>query len=242
MPLPDSQARAAAVVADWASRPGRAVIFDFNGTLSDDEPILEAIFTEIFAEHLGWEMSPAEYRRDLLGHSDREIVQRAVRTHGDGDYAWSADKVEELLALRRVRYLEAVSEHSPISTGAAELVQRLGAAGIPMGVVTGAQRADVLAVLDNSVVGGAISDLVTEEDVEHGKPHPEGFLKGAALLDVHPADVLVFEDSVPGVRAAERAGMWCIAVTGASPDPAVLQLALAHVTHLDATLLHGTDL
>ncbi len=242
MHLHDSADRAADVVADWASRPGRAVIFDFNGTLSDDEPILEAIFTEIFAEHLGWEMSPAEYHTDLLGHSDREIVQFAVRTHGRGDYAWSAGKVEELLGLRRARYLEAVSEHSPISAGAAELVQRLAAAGIPMAVVTGAQRDDVLAVLENSEVGDVIADLVTEEDVQHGKPHPEGFLKGAALLGVHPADVLVFEDSVPGVRAAERAGMWCIAVTGETPDPAVLQSALAHVPHLDATLLDRTEL
>ncbi len=235
---PVSTGSIADVVNTWASRPERAVIFDFNGTLSDDEPILQAIFTEIFQEHLGWTMSPEDYRTDLLGHSDREIVQIAVHEHGDGAPA----TVEALLGLRRTLYKRAVAEHSPITAGAVELVGRLDTAGIAMAVVTGAQREDVLAVLENSVVGGSLTSLVTEEDVERGKPDPEGFLRGAALLGVDPGDVLAFEDSVPGIQAATRAGMQCIAVTGTDPDPAVLAVAPAAVTHLDVALLHGTDL
>jgi len=53
---------------------------------------------------------------------------------------------------------------------------------------------------------------VAEEDALRGKPDPEGFLAGAAHLDRDPASVLVFEDSVPGVRGASAAGMRCIAV------------------------------
>lgn len=200
--------RRQSLVRRWAARPKKAVIFDFNGTLSNDEPILEAIFTEIFADALGWAMTSEDYRSHLLGHSDREIVEIAVREHGGG----GPDVVEELLAQRRVRYLEMVADASPITPAAIELVRLLAEAEIPMAIVTGAQREDVLAVLSGSPVGAHLEILVTEEDVRRGKPDPEGFLRGASLLAVEPADVLVFEDSAPGMEGARRAGMSCIAV------------------------------
>ena len=60
--------------------------------------------------------------------------------------------------------------------------------------------------------------VVAEEDVRRGKPDPEGFRAGAALLGREPTDVLVFEDSVPGIRGALAAGMRCIAVGTAPGD------------------------
>lgn len=231
---------AADVVRAWATGPQRAVIFDFNGTLSDDEPILARIFKEIFAERLGWRLSSEEYRTTLLGHSDREIVEIAVRSHGDGDPDRDAARVEELLRLRRERYLDSVAAQSPIAVGAVELVERLAAAGVPMAIVTGAQREDVEAVLAASPVGSHLKVLVTEEDVSRGKPDPEGFLLGAQALGVPPDQVLVFEDSVPGVRGAVAAGMRCIAVTGPSPQAAVVDRAPATVSQLDVRLLTGT--
>lgn len=217
----------------WARRPGRAVLFDFNGTLSDDEPILLRIFTGLFAEHLDWRMSEEEYGEQLLGHSDREIVEFAVREHGNGDVAL----VETLLDLRRRRYLETVATHSPITTGAAEFVEGLAARGVPMAIVTGAQREDVVAVLDGCSTGRHINLLVTVDDVQRGKPDPEGFMSGAALLDVDPADVLVFEDSVPGIRAARAAGMNCIAVVGDGPRSAVVAEGAPIIPCLSADLL-----
>lgn len=200
------------VVRAWAAEPRRALIFDFNGTLSDDEPILARIFTEIFAARLGWQLSAEEYRATLLGHSDREIVEIAVREHGGDDPAL----VDELLRMRKERYRVAVAEQSPISPEAVELVEWLAAAKVPMAIVTGAQRDDVLAVLGSSPVGKHLHDLVADEDVQHGKPDPEGFLLGADLLGVAPSSVLVLEDSGPGIRGAEAAGMRCIPVTGPS--------------------------
>jgi beta-phosphoglucomutase len=223
------------VVRAWSDEPGRAVIFDFNGTLSDDEPILACIFTEIFADRLGWAMTAEEYRSTLLGHSDREIVEIAVRDHGGG--GGGPEVVDELLRMRTERYRAAVAERSPISPAAVDLVERLADAGVPMAIVTGAQRADVEAVLAASPVGSHLTVLVAEEDVQRGKPDPEGFLRGAALLGVPPEAVLVFEDSVPGVCGAEAAGMRCIAVTGRLPNPDVLALAPASVPSLDGGVL-----
>lgn len=237
---------AANIVSAWAARPGRAVVFDFNGTLSDDEPILEAIFTELFAAHLGWQMSPVEYRQNMLGHSDREIVEIAVTKYaaigGPGSERAPEELVEDLLALRRVRYRELVAEHSPILPATVALVQRLADAGVPMAIVTGAQRPDVEAVLAASPVGAHIVGMVTEEDVRAGKPDPEGFLKGAAMLGADPGDVLVFEDSIPGVTGALAARMSCIAVIGADTPPRVAELAPAWVSALGPELLTGSGI
>lgn len=226
------------VIRTWARNPGRAVIFDFNGTLSDDEPILLEIFTELFEQRLGWSMTAEHYRQHLLGHSDREIIQTVVAEQAAGD----PTVTNELLALRRERYQEVVKERSPITEAATALVRRLCAASVPMAIVTGAQREDVLAVLSSCEAGQLIDILVTEEDVERGKPDPEGFLKGAALLNRKPEDVLVFEDSVPGAVGAARAGMACLAVGGPDSPSELAAAASATVDHIGVDLLAGVTL
>ncbi len=219
------------VVERWASNPGPAAIFDFNGTLSDDEPILFRIFTELFQTHLDWSMSVDYYNRHLLGHSDREIIEKVLATT-----AHPASEVEPLLELRKHRYRELVAGDNPIQPATVELVRALADHGVPIGIVTGAQRDDVDAVLRSSPVGDWISVIVTEEDVAHGKPDPEGFLSGAAQLGCRPQSTLVFEDSLPGVRGARAAGMWCIAV-GDRPSVEIRATAQAVVPVLSAQII-----
>jgi HAD superfamily hydrolase (TIGR01509 family) len=222
------------VIREWSRAAAPAVIFDFNGTLSDDEPILFDIFGELFRTHLGWEMTAAEYRTELLGKSDREIVDYAWSRYGRPDTA----DVDDLLRMRHGRYAARVAGHSPITDAALELVRLIASQGIPMAIVTGAQRDDVLAVLEHSPAGRLIPILVAEEDVAHGKPHPEGYRKGARLLNREPGDILVFEDSVPGVQAALAAGMGCIAVS-TDPTPALREVAPAIIDRLGPELLAG---
>ena len=77
-PGPNSDARAATVIDAWASSPHRGVIFDFNGTLSDDEPLLLRIYSEMFLHHLQWTLTPRHYYARLAGRSDREIIDIIV--------------------------------------------------------------------------------------------------------------------------------------------------------------------
>jgi beta-phosphoglucomutase len=223
----------AEVIRAWADHADRGVIFDFNGTLSDDEPILHEVFRELFAEHFGWELSAVEYYERLAGHSDREIVEVVVAEQAPQD----PGLVEALLRLRRERYQQQVALRSPISEGAVALVQRLAGDGVPMAIVTGAQLPDVQCVLASSPAGEHLRLLVTEEDVTHGKPDAEGFLKGSRLLDLDPQRILVFEDSVPGVRAATAAGMPCIGVSGGRGTAQLLTVTDAIVPALTPSLL-----
>jgi beta-phosphoglucomutase len=235
-----SPAHLTPLLRGWAASPGRGVIFDFNGTLSDDEPILLRIFTELFAEYLHWTLTPDDYYSRLAGHSDREIIEMVVGNVGPGDGAPKDDPlVDLLLTQRRRRYRELVEASSPITPAATALVRRLSRAGVPLAIVTGAQRPDVEFVLERSSIGDLVRLMVTEEDVTRGKPDPEGFLAGAAGLGLDPWDLLAFEDSVAGIRAAKAAGMVCLAVVGTRDGTALATEADCVVTGLSPDLMDG---
>jgi beta-phosphoglucomutase len=102
------------VIEAWLRSQAPAVVFDFNGTLSDDEHILFDIFSELFLAHLGWAMTAQDYRDELLGRSDREIVERAVARHGRR----TEGEVAELLRLRQGVYKQKVADHNPIGPSA----------------------------------------------------------------------------------------------------------------------------
>jgi beta-phosphoglucomutase len=189
----------------------RAVVFDFNGTLSQDEPILCRIFMELFAEH-GKPLSAQEYFDHLAGLSDPEIV----RTWLGPDHP----DVDEVIGERIRRYRAAVADGSTVPEETREAVRH--AAGlVPVGLVTGAARAEVEPVLAAAGLADSFSVIVSSDEIEHGKPHPEGYERARALLgeDIDPGDVIAIEDTEAGVESAKGAGMYTIAVLGTlSPE------------------------
>lgn len=226
-------ARRAAVIDAWATHSPRGVLFDFNGTLSDDEPLLFAVYREMFRTHLRWTLSPRHYAARLVGRSDREIVELLVAELAEDDEVLTARLMQE----RRERYRDLAERESPIREATVELVQTLHKEGVALGIVTGAQRADVDFVLSRSPLDGLFAVIVTEEDVAAGKPQPDGFLAGAHGLGLAPPQIVAVEDSLHGVRAARAAGLACIAVAG-THDRAVLAVeADAVVDQLSPALL-----
>jgi beta-phosphoglucomutase len=204
------------------------VIFDFNGTLSDDEPILCEIFAELFAEH-GRPLSAQEYFDKLAGHSDPEIVRTWLgRDHPD---------VDEVIEQRIARYRARVADGSSVPETLREAV-RYAAQRVPVAVVSGAARAEIEPVIEAAGLRGAIAAIVPAEDVAEGKPHPAGYLRALELFDsvVEPSDVLVFEDTEAGIAAATGAGMRCLAVRG-TLAPERLREADEVVERIDVPLM-----
>ena len=182
------------------------MIFDCNGTLSQDEPILCEIFMELFAEH-GKPLSAQEYFDELAGLSDPEIVRTWLgRDHPD---------VDEVIAERVQRYRSAVADGSSVPDELREAV-RYAAERVPLAIVSGAARAEIEPVLEAAGIADAFAAIVTSDDIERGKPDPEGYRKGLDLLDgdIDAADVLALEDTEAGVSSAKAAGMRCLAVLG----------------------------
>jgi beta-phosphoglucomutase len=184
--------------------PARAVLFDFNGTLSDDEPIVCAIFQELFAER-GRPLSTETYFSELAGTSDPEIVRAWL---GAEDPALVAEKVE--------RYRARVEDGSTVYEPARDAV-RAAATEAAVAVVSGATRSEIAPALTAAGLDEVISATVTVDDVSRGKPDPEGYLIALELLGAGADGSIAFEDSEPGIEAALAAGLQCVAVLGTLP-------------------------
>jgi mannitol-1-/sugar-/sorbitol-6-phosphatase len=173
-----------------------AVLFDLDGVLVDSTPVVERVWKTWANEH---GLDPDYVIQWAHGRRSIETIRRVAPQL---EAAKENLKVEQ----REIEDLEGVRAIE----GAAELI-----ASLPPGhwtVVTSATRA-LAEVRMNYVHLPFPKDAITAEMVERGKPDPEPYLKGAALLGFAPAECLVIEDTAAGIAAAKSAGMQAIGLT-----------------------------
>ncbi len=197
----------------------RAVIFDFNGIIVDDEPIHFELFQKVFGEE-GIALTKAAYYERYLGFDDRGAFSFGYREH---NRSLSQEKLAELIERKAIYYQEAIRNHVTIFPGVKTLVAYL-AQSLPLAVASGALRNEIEAILTTAGLINHFKAIISAEDVERGKPEPEIFLKALAALNRHnngkaiaAADCIVIEDSKEGVHGARRAGMKVLAVTNSHP-------------------------
>jgi beta-phosphoglucomutase len=178
----------------------QAVVFDFNGTLSNDEPLLARVYQEQFAE-LGRPITEAEYFEQLAGHTDEEMF---TRWFGRADPAQIEDRI--------ARYNRLAADGSTVDDEMRATV-RFAATRAPVAIVSAAARSEIDPVVAASGIGDSISLIVSQDDVTHGKPDPECYLTAARLLEVEPRALLDFEDTDVGVAAARAAGARVVGLT-----------------------------
>jgi beta-phosphoglucomutase len=179
----------------------RAVLLDFNGTLSDDERIQCEIYRELFAE-AGKPLTEKEYFERLAGLSDPEIVR-----------TWLGEARPDLVAERVSRYQARAADGSTVRQEVREAVRYAGDRS-ELAVVSGAARAEVESVLAAAGLAKFFAVIVAAEDVEAGKPDPAGYRRALSLLGRSPPDAVAVEDTPTGIAAARAAGLRCIALMG----------------------------
>jgi HAD superfamily hydrolase (TIGR01549 family) len=201
-----------------------AIVFDFNGTLSDDEPVMCEIFQTLFAEH-GKPLTERQYYDELAGLSDPEIVRTWLGPeHPD---------VDAVIQERIDRYCAAVGDGSTVHAHVREAVH-YAAARVPLAICSGAARAEIEPVVRAAGIADCFDAIVSSDDVAHGKPDPEGYL--AALDALGTRDALVFEDTEAGIASAKSAGLCVIAKVG-TLEPERLRQADELVERIDADLI-----
>jgi beta-phosphoglucomutase len=210
--------------------PAKALIFDFNGTLSDDEHIMELVTAEALAPHAR-PPTHQEYVDRLAGLSDEAMVR---------EWLGDRDDVDAIVADRIEGYRRRMSDGRTIYQDMRKVV-RWAASVVPVAIVSGAARAEILPVIEAAGIAELFTAVVTSDDVEHGKPHPEGYVIGLERLrdrapDLSPGDVAVIEDTEAGVLAAKAAGMRCLALLGTMP-PERLAAADELIERLDLELV-----
>lgn len=198
----------------------RAVIFDFNGIIVDDEPIHFQLFQRVLGEE-GIVLTEEAYYARYLGFDDRGAFAAGF---GENGRSLTGAKLAELIERKAGYYQEAIRSHVTIFPGVKELIARL-APTLPLAVASGALRNEIETILTTAGVKDAFRVIVSAEDVTHGKPEPEIFLKALAGLNaqqtssdqIAAGDCVVIEDSKEGIKGARRAGMKCLAVTNSHP-------------------------
>jgi HAD superfamily hydrolase (TIGR01509 family) len=180
-----------------------AVLWDMDGTLVDTEPYW--IATEFaMAEKYGATWSEA-HAMELVG-SDLVDSGRYIKRVMGLDLS-PEEIVEELLDGVVVKVEQAV----PWRPGAVELLTSLAEAGVRCGLVTMSYQRFVAPILAH-LPPETFRVVVTGEQVDNGKPHPEPYLTAAAALGVRPEDCLAIEDSNTGAKSAEEAGCLVLVV------------------------------
>ncbi len=221
----------------------RAVLFDFNGVLVDDEPLHMRLFQRVLEEEGIDPFGEAEYWDHFVGLDDRAAFRELLERAGERP---DEPRLIRLTARKASYYQETVrTEGYPFFPGAAELVRELAARRLQLGLVSGALRDEVEGALVQEGLRGAFKVLVTAEDVAVSKPDPEGYrlaiegLNAAPPLPdrlLHPHEAVAVEDTPAGVAAARGAGLEVVAVahTCAASELAAAGRVVGSIAELDA--------
>jgi HAD superfamily hydrolase (TIGR01509 family) len=199
-----------------------AVIFDMDGVIIDSEPRHERAFLDVF-EQMGYGQTHGIQFDQYLGRSDRAVWLDFVAKHNP---KWTLD---ELTAWKQNHLIEIIRREQPIFDGLPELVAKL-APRYRLAVASGSVHPVIEEVLAMKSLRQFFPIVVSVQDVAHGKPAPDIFLRAAELLGVEPATCCVIEDSAAGVTAARAAGMTAIAITNTLPAD-----KLTHANHVVRT-------
>ncbi|XVQ11216.1 HAD family hydrolase [Spirillospora sp. CA-255316] len=210
------------------ARDAHAVVFDLDGVLIDSEPVWEEVRRGYVAEYGGRWLPDTQER--LMGMSTEEWAAYLADDLLDGLRSPEETAYEVIDRMRR-RY----ADHLPLLPGALEAVRRL-AESFTLGLNSSSPRALIDLVLLEMGVDALFRATISTEEVDQGKPAPDGYLTLAARLEVPPGKCVAIEDSSNGLRSAHAAGMRVIAVPRPHYPPAPDALALAVYTaeNLDA--------
>lgn len=187
--------------------PPGALIFDLNGTMINDMEFHIRSWTEILNQDLKAGLSPVQVKNQMYGKNSELLV----RVFGQGRF--TDDEMEYWSIEKEKRYQKAYLPHMQLIKGLDVLLAKAFAKNIPMAIGSAAIPFNIDFILDQLDIRKYFSAIVSAEDVVISKPHPETFLKAAALLNTKPENCLVFEDAPKGVEAAGRADIPCVVLT-----------------------------
>ncbi|WP_407117355.1 HAD family hydrolase [Bradyrhizobium sp. LMG 9283] len=184
--------------------PGRALLFDIDGTLADTDPLHLKAFNQVLGPH-GHVFDHARFSRELQGFANVAIGDRFLPHEAPERRAAILDEKEEVF-----RTL-VVGQIAPLP-GLMALLDRADSAGIPMVAVTNAPRLNAELLLSGLGITHRFKALVIGAELPHGKPHPLPYQEGLRFVGARPETSIAFEDSRTGVKSATAAGIPTIGI------------------------------
>jgi len=182
----------------------RAVAFDLDGLMFNTEHVYWRVGTELMRRR--GRVYTRELNDAVMGCTPQACFERMIRWHSLDD-TW-----EELLVESEAIFRGLLDEHLVPMPGLLELLDALEAAGVPKAICTSSSRAVLGSILSRFEMEPRFQFTLAADDITHGKPDPEVYLKAAERFKVPPEEVLVLEDSQIGCRSAAAAGALVVAV------------------------------
>lgn len=208
-----------------------AVLWDFDGTLADTEPLWIAAEYELIGG-LGGTWTEADAHQ-LVGNS--LVDSGSYILHAIGREDLTPEWVVDQLVTRVIDTL--THQPMPWRPGALELLQDLGRAGVPCALVSASYRVLLDAAL-SQLPEGTFALSVAGDEVTNGKPHPEPYEQACTRLQVDPRECVVIEDSETGARSGNAAGAFVVAVPNHVPIPeAPRRVQVGSLVDLDTAAL-----
>ena len=208
----------------------KAVLFDFNGIIINDEPLHDRLIEQLLIEE-NLRAKPEELREFCLGRSDR-VCLRDLLTHRGRMV--NDEYLEKLIHRKTQAYCQQIEalEELPIYPGVQEFVSKLHGAELKMAVVSGALRSEIELILNRVNIAEYFSVIVGGDDITTSKPDPEGYLLAVERLNqkypelnLHPSECLAIEDTFPGIHAAQDAKIAVVGVAHTYPLHMLQRLA-----------------
>lgn len=195
----------------------KALLFDFNGVIIDDEPIQMRAYQELLGAE-GVELTEEDYAASH-GMDDKTFVAAAYERCGK---KLDAAKSDEIIDAKFVKWREIVGDDLPLFPGIGDFIEKMSHE-FALGVVSMERGDQIEYVLDSAGLRKHFSVIVSASDVSACKPNPEcyraGFNKidlfriGQSHLPMTHSECLVIEDTVPGIQAARNADLPALGVT-----------------------------
>lgn len=185
----------------------KAFLFDLNGTMINDMEYHLDAWYHMLNNDLGAGLSREVVKSHMYGKNDELLV----RVFGEGHF--TAAQMAEISREKELRYQEVYKPHLELISGLKAFMDKAVNQGVLMAIGSAAIPFNIDFVLDNLQLRHYFKTIVSADDVVLSKPHPETYLKAAAILEVAPEDCVVFEDAPKGVEAAWNAGMDSVVLT-----------------------------
>ena len=211
----------------------RAVIFDFDGVISDSEILHFRAFNQMLAQY-GIEITIKDYYKTYLGFNDVDCYKLLIH---QGLLKIDEQQIGGLVEQKKQIFEKLAKTEGRMIEGVRDFLTMLEDNDMPMAICSGALLTEVEMVLEEARLRHLFEVIVSAEHIKKGKPHPEGFLLTLQRLNENREEAItgnqciVIEDSHWGLEAAKAAGMHTIAVTN-SYDAEQLSLAEKIVARL----------
>lgn len=195
----------------------KALLFDFNGVIIDDEPIQMRVYQELLAAE-GVELTDEDYAASH-GMDDRTFVAAAYARRGK---KIDAAKSDAIIEAKFVKWREIVGDDLPLFPGIFDFVEKMSHE-FALGVVSMERGDQIEYVLDKAGLLKHFSVIVSADKVSACKPDPECYRAGFHDIDLFRisqghlpmthSECLVIEDTAPGIKAARNADLPALGVT-----------------------------